>query len=208
MRSNVPVMSATRPARASPGRPRRHGLDETIVDAALSELRRVGYSGMSLEAVARRAGTTKPTIYSRFHSKAGLATAALESLRLRTPRHRSGDVRADLIEELSLFRSGALRANGMTLLGAVLVEQHQNPEFLKLFRKHVVEPRRHNLRTILSAAVQSGQVDPNADIEIAITMMVGSLYAAYMAGSHTGRDWPGRVVDAWLRQNELRPRSR
>jgi AcrR family transcriptional regulator len=163
---------------------------------------------MSLEAVARQAGTTKPTIYTRFRSKAGLATAALESMRLRTPRRRSGDVRADLIEELSLFRSGALRAGGMTLLGAVLVEQHENPEFLELFRKHVVDPRRHNLRGILSAAVQAGQVDPHADVEIAITMMIGSLYAGYMAGAQTGRDWPERVVDAWLRSNEPPSTSR
>lgn len=158
---------------------------------------------MSLEAVARRAGTTKPTIYARFPSKAVLATAALESLRLRTPRRRSGNVRADLIEELSLFRSGALRANGMTLLGAVLVEQSENPDFLKLFRKQVVEPRRHNLRAIITAAVQTGQVNPRADVEIAITMMIGSLYAAYMAGVGIGRDWPERVVDAWLQENAL-----
>jgi AcrR family transcriptional regulator len=201
-------MAITRSTPASPGRPRRHGLDDAIRDAALAEIRRVGYSGMSLDAVARRAGTTKPTIYARFQSKAGLATAALESLRLRTPRQRSGDVRADLIEELSLFRSGALRANGMTLLGAVLVEQHENPEFLKLFRKHVVGPRRQNLRSILSAAVQAGQVDPDADLEVAITMMVGSLYAAYMAGTKTGRDWPERIVDAWLRKNGMSPLPR
>jgi AcrR family transcriptional regulator len=200
-------MPTTRSTPASPGRPRRRGLDDAIRDAALGEIRRVGYSGMSLDAVARRAETTKPTIYARFQSKAGLATAALESLRLRTPRHRSGDVRADLIEELSLFRSGALRANGMTLLGAVLVEQHENPDFLKLFRRHVVEPRRQNLRSILSAAVQAGQIDPDADVEVAITMMIGSLYAAYMAGTKTGRDWPERVVEAWLRKNELGPHT-
>ena len=38
-------------------------------------------------------------------------------------------------------------------------------------------------------------------------MMIGSLYAAYMAGTKTGRDWPERVVDTWLRKNELEPHS-
>jgi AcrR family transcriptional regulator len=185
------------------GRPRRKGLDEAILDAALTEMSRVGYSRMSVEAVARRAATTKPTIYARFPSKAALATAALESLRQRTPRHPSGDVREDLIEELSLYRKGALRSNGTSMLGAVLVEQHENPELLQLFRTHVVEPRRENLRRILRAGRKAGQLDPNADIELAVTMLIGSLYAAYMAGKPTTRDWPERVVDAWLRKNAL-----
>jgi AcrR family transcriptional regulator len=176
-------------------------LDEAILDAARRELARVGYARMSLDAVARRAGTTKPSVYARFSSKAVLTMAAIESLRRRTPRQPSGDVRADLIEELSVFRTGALRVNGMTLVGAVLVEQHENPDFLAQFRRHVVEPRRQNLRAILVAGRDSRQLDQDADVELAITMLIGSLYAAYIAGAPTRRDWAERVVDAWLREN-------
>jgi len=199
--AKVPGVNPAAVPRQRAGRPRREGLDEAILDAALAEMSQVGYARMSLENVARRAETTKPTIYARFTSKAGLATAALESLRLRTPRHRSGQMRADLIEELTLFRKGALRAHGTTMLGAVLVEQHGNPELLRLFRKHVVEPRRENLRQILTAGRQTGQLDPEADIELSITMLIGSLYASYIANKPTRRDWPEQVVDTWLRQN-------
>jgi AcrR family transcriptional regulator len=190
--------------RAEPGplgRPRREGLDHAILDATLAEMARVGYPRMSVEAVARQAGTTKPTVYARFPSKAALATAALESLRQSTPRHLSGDVRHDLIEELTAFRNGALRPNGLAMLGAVLAEQHENPELLRLFRKHVVQPRRENLRRILRAALDSRQINEHADVEIAITMLVGSLHAAAIAGRPPGKDWPTRVVDAWLQQN-------
>jgi AcrR family transcriptional regulator len=192
-------MSVTTPLRR--GRPRRQGLDDAILSATLKELARVGYSRMSLDTVARAAGTTKPTIYARFPSKAALATASLESLRRATPRHLTGDVRRDLIEELTLLRSGALRSGGASMLGAVMAEEHENPELLKLFRKHVVQPRRQNLRRILRAACDNGQLDPDADIELGITMLVGSLHASLMAGKPVGRDWPERVVDAWLRQN-------
>lgn len=205
--SDVDGPSATANSRTRAGRPRREGLDQAILDAALDEMARVGYSRMSLESVARQAGTTKPTIYTRWPSKAAVAAAALESLRQRTPRHPSGDVRADLIEELTLLRNGALRANGMMMLGAVLVEQHENPELLRLFRKHVVEPRRENLRRVLRAGREAGQLHPDANIELAITMLVGSLYAAYMAGKRTPRNWPEQVVDAWLRQNTTDPPS-
>jgi AcrR family transcriptional regulator len=162
---------------------------------------RVGYARMNLDRVAGLAGTTKPTLYRRYPSKAALATAALASLRRRTSREPTGDVRQDLIAELTLFREGALRPHGMSMLGVVLSEEHETPELLELFRRNVVEPRRGNLRRILRAGVKSGQLRPDADIEVAITMLVGSLYAAYLAGRTPRADWPRRVVDAWLGAN-------
>jgi AcrR family transcriptional regulator len=163
---------------------------------------RSGYARMNLQAVAARAGTTKPTLYSRYPSKAALATAALEHMRLHTPRPPlSGDVRRDLVEELTRFRQGALRPYGMSMLGTVLAEEHENPELLRLFREHVIAPRRQNLRRILRAARKNGQLADGADIELGVSMLVGSLYALYSAGTSVSRDWPKRVVDAWLDAN-------
>lgn len=183
------------------GRPRRAGLDEAILDAALAELARVGYARMTIAAVAARAGTTKPTVYDRFATKAELAARALESLRQRTRRELTGDMRRDLVEELSLLRAGALQRGGITILAAVLAEEQTNPELVRVVRRHVIRPRRENLRRILAAGQASGQLDHDADIELGISMLVGSLYAAYSGGRRPGRDWASRVVDAWLRAN-------
>ena len=163
---------------------------------------RCGYVRMNLDAVAARAGTTKPTLYSRYPSKEALATAALEHMRQRTPRPPlSGDDRRDLIEELDRFRQGALRPYGMSMIGTVLAEEHENPELLRLFREHVIAPRRQTLRRILRAARKNGQLAEDADIELGISMLVGSLYALYSAGNAVSRDWASRVVDAWLCAN-------
>jgi AcrR family transcriptional regulator len=198
-----------RAPRRRPGRPRRESLDEELLDAALAEMSRVGYARMKLDAVAARASTTKPTLYSRYPSKAALATAALEHMRLRTPRPPlSGDVRQDLVEELTRFRRGVLRPHGMSMLGAVLAEEHENPELLRLFREHVIAPRRQNLRRILRAARKNEQLAPDADIELGISMLVGSIYALYTAGNPPGREWPERVVDAWLQANGARSSGR
>jgi AcrR family transcriptional regulator len=163
---------------------------------------RVGFVRMNMESVAARAGTTKTTVYSRFPSKAALATSALEHMRRRMPREPlSGDVREDLISELTLFRDGALRPYGMTMLGVVLAEERETPELLELFRRHVIAPRRENLSRILKLGREQDQIAPTADIELGITMMIGSLYAAYTAGRPPGREWPRKVVDAWLYTN-------
>jgi AcrR family transcriptional regulator len=197
-----PSSKETVTTKRRPGRPRREALDEELLDAALAEMSRVGYVRMTLDSVAARASTTKPTLYSRYPSKEALATAALEHMRQRTPRPPlSGDVRRDLIEELDRFRQGALRPHGMSMIGTVLAEEHENPELLEQFREHVIGPRRKNLRRILRAARKNGQLAENADIELGITMMIGSLYAAYSAGTPVRRDWAAGVVDAWLQAN-------
>jgi AcrR family transcriptional regulator len=197
-----PSSKETVTQKRSPGRPRRESLDAELLDAALAEMSRVGYVRMNLDAVAARASTTKPTLYSRYPSKAALATAALEHMRQRTPRPPlSGDVRRDLVEELDRFRMGALRPHGMSMIGTVLAEEHENPELLRLFREHVIAPRRQTLRRILRAARKNGQLAEDADIELGVSMLVGSLYALYSAGNAVSRDWAPRVVDAWLRTN-------
>jgi AcrR family transcriptional regulator len=58
---------------ATRGRPRRPEADAKILDAALAMLREGGYRQLSLDEVARRAGTAKSSIYRRWPSKAALA---------------------------------------------------------------------------------------------------------------------------------------
>ena len=58
---------------ATRGRPRRVEADAEIVEAALAMLLAGGYRELSLDEVARRAGTAKSSIYRRWPSKAALA---------------------------------------------------------------------------------------------------------------------------------------
>lgn len=61
------------------GASRRRGvaLEDAILDAAWSEMIERGYAGMTLESVARRAGTSRPVLHRRWPSRLKLATAAL-----------------------------------------------------------------------------------------------------------------------------------
>src|SRR3954471_24540101 len=62
---------------ATRGRPRRAEADAEILAAALAMLRAGGYRELSLDEVARRAGTAKSSIYRRWPSKAALAAEIL-----------------------------------------------------------------------------------------------------------------------------------
>ena len=176
------------------GRPRSAEHDAAILEAALRLMQRDGYTRLSMEAVAAEAGTTKAAIYRRHASKAQLATAALAFLRDQRPPPESDDPRTDLVEELSRFRHGVERPNGMAMLGTVLAEEEHVPELIGAFRRDVVLPRRERLRAILGRA----RLRPGLDVETAINMAVGSYYAEYLAGGKPRRDWAERVADALL----------
>ena len=59
------------------GRRRGVRLEDAILDAAWAELVERGYPGLTLEGVAKRAGTSRPVLYRRWPNRTALATAAL-----------------------------------------------------------------------------------------------------------------------------------
>jgi AcrR family transcriptional regulator len=72
---------ATRSSETDPslaGRRRRRHTDAVLLDAARSVFAEAGFEAASMEAIAERAGTTKPTLYDRFGSKGQLYEYAVE----------------------------------------------------------------------------------------------------------------------------------
>lgn len=150
---------------------------------------------MSIDAIAEESGVSKPTIYRRWSGKADIATAALTLLRLEEPSPPRGPARARLKILMRNFRNSLLRPNGMALIGTVLAEEAHTPELLSLFRERIVAPRREMIRGALRVAVSSGELRPGADVEAAVNMLVGALYARYLAGEPLPPEWTDEVVD-------------
>ncbi|MEP7455965.1 TetR/AcrR family transcriptional regulator [Phyllobacterium sp. SB3] len=80
---------------------RRRGadLDEAILDATWEELADKGYLGLTLETVAKRAGTSRPVLHRRWESRGELVTAALARHVARNPISvpDQGSVRDEMI---------------------------------------------------------------------------------------------------------------
>ena len=182
-------------AKKTQGRPRNPMLDGKILDAALAEMAAKGFSGMSMEATAAAAGVPKPTLYRRWPTKADLATAALQRLQSSEPRSRSSDTPTRLRAILTNFRKNLFRPNGMAMIGTLLVEEQRHPELIQLFRERIVAPRRRMLHDALDDGIASGEVDPTADIDAAVNLLVGSFYARYLTGERVPVNWPERIVN-------------
>ena len=194
---------------AGPGRPRDPGVDKAILKAALRQLARDGYARMSMDAVASEAGVTKPTVYRRWSSKADLATAALAELQGDESYPATGATPSDLRAILSSLQRTLFRPDGLAIIGAVMVEERHTPELITLFRTRVVHPRRAMLRTVLAEAEAQGELRPGADIDAAVTMLIGSFYAHCLTGDKLPRTWARRIVETvWKGIAKAAPRRR
>jgi AcrR family transcriptional regulator len=82
----------------TPGRPRDPEVDRRIAQAALAVFADAGWAGFAMEAVARRAGVGKASVYLRWHGKEALLSDAL-ALRLGRPSDvDTGTLHGDLVE--------------------------------------------------------------------------------------------------------------
>ncbi len=185
--------STIAPPRA-PGRPRDAETETRILQVALRLLAEQGYSRMSLDAVAAESGTSKPTIYRRWSSKADLATAALNTIQFAEPPVDTGSSLGDLTRTLEQFSTSLLRPNGMSLIGTALAEESHTPELLAVFRARLVATRRGMLHAILLRAQKRKELRPAVNLDCAVNMLVGAFYARYLATSTVPPDFAGDVV--------------
>src|SRR5699024_10006752 len=82
---------------------RRRGLEleRAILRAAAAELTESGYASMTMDRVARRAGTNKNAIYRRWPNRAALGIAAYRQIAVDSAQlPDTGDLRADVLEQL------------------------------------------------------------------------------------------------------------
>lgn len=142
---------------------RRRGerLEQAILDAAWAELHDVGYARLTIEAVAARAGTSKPVIYRRWSNRAELVIAAWSR---QAPVTRealdTGALRSDL---LALFGRITRRADRMMseALAGVMGETFRHPEVASLLHDRLrAAPLAEVVRTIARRAVERGELPP------------------------------------------------
>jgi AcrR family transcriptional regulator len=148
-------------------RTRRRGteLEQAILDAAWAELCDVGYTALTIEAVAKRAGTSKPVIYRRWPSRAALVVstwARRQPVTAQIPE--TGSLRADLVW---LFTRIAKRMNGMmsNAIAGVMAEAFKHPEIQTLLRERLDSaPLTNVVRRIVDAAAARGELAPVPDL--------------------------------------------
>ena len=176
------------------GRPRSRRADEAIAAEALALLRERGLEGVTIDAVARRAGVARTTVYRRYPDRARLLEAALAYIGELPHDPPETDTRRALELLLGAFRYGVERVLGLAPAAMLLTEPPESP-VVKEFRVRVIEPRRALLRGVLERGVARGELRPDLDPDLVSDFLIGSYYARWFARGAVPADWPRRAVD-------------
>jgi AcrR family transcriptional regulator len=160
---------------------RRRGavLEEAILDAAYGELDAHGYAGLTMEAVAVRAGTSRPVLARRWETRADLAVAAIRRQMSRHPVDVGdmGDVRTELLELLERASERARTSVAMFTLFATAYfgETGSSPQDL---RAALIDGETDALKVILDRAVARGEIDEQK-LAPAVTTLLYDLFRVH-----------------------------
>jgi AcrR family transcriptional regulator len=193
---------------ANRGRPRSETARKAILAAAAELLLDRGLPGVSMDAVAERAGVSKATIYRWWPTKESLALDMLynEWTRVTPQQYESGSLRLDL---LALLLAWSRLASGRPygrVVAALLMEGRTNPAFSAEYHRRMVEPRREQARAIFAQAIERAEIPAETNVEVAIDLIYGPLYHRLLIG-HAPLDdqFVDDIVEMALRGLQPRP---
>ena len=157
---------------ATAQRKRGAALEDAILEATFAELSEVGYTALTVEAVAARAHTGKASIYRRWPTKAQLVLDAMLE-RVPTPKDCGLDVvlpdsvtTADALRTVARAISGILQSPAGDAMRSIKCEALADPELARLIDDQFQAPRRAALLQLLERGVQRGEVRPEAATEL------------------------------------------
>lgn len=154
------------------GRPRDPHIDGAVLDAVAEVLARVGYARLTMEEVARRAGTTKPAIYRRWPKRQELV---LKALARRLAAHAmtvpdSGCVVCDLGDAVRVFLT-AYQRMPPGVLGALHTDCAGQPALRAAFMMTLFEPPRRVVGDVVDRAKARGDLRADLDLDLAVDLL-------------------------------------
>lgn len=175
---------------------RRSRVRSAVLGATLAELAAAGYSALSLEGVARRAGVHKTTVYRRWASR--------DQLLLEAILERSS-------EQVAVPDTGSLRGDLLAVATAVIA-MITTPEITAVIRAFVSEaPREPALaasgrafwdarlsltRQVIERAVQRRELPETADPDPVIEALIGPIYLRLLVTRQPlDAKYAGQLVD-------------
>ncbi len=158
------------------GRPRSAEADVAILDAARDLLLETGYEGVTIEAVATRAGVGKATIYRRWSGKPELVVEVLGHTVRDMPMPDTGDTRTDLVQFVMAMVKGLVDSPLGGVIRSLSAEIRHNPELMEAFRGRFVNPRRAVARELVVRGIERGELRQSVDPDLVLDLLAGTLH--------------------------------
>ncbi|MFJ9681920.1 TetR/AcrR family transcriptional regulator [Streptomyces sp. NPDC101194] len=169
-------------ARKGSGRPRDVRIDDAAPQAVMEILNEVGYGGLTMEAVATRAGTSKPALRRRWRSRQHLVVESLTRVVGVAPTPDTGCTHCDLIAGIGTLSKAFTTTVGRRVLPALVADLANDPELEKEFLNAYFHPRRATTAMALRRGIDRGDIRSDADIDLLLDMLASTTYYRVLFG--------------------------
>jgi AcrR family transcriptional regulator len=188
--------------KAKPSAPRRRpgGRSARVradtIAATLTELAENGYSALSLERVARRAGVNKTTLYRRWGTREDLV---LEAMLERAGEHISipdtGSLYEDLLELARTAAANAASPEVAAMARAVAASSPHDDRLAAANRRFWTE-RLHMDAAIVERAIERGEVKAGIEPKQVIEAVLGPIHLRLLlSGERVNRPFLEGIVE-------------
>jgi AcrR family transcriptional regulator len=177
------------------GRPRDKRIDSAVMRSTVELLAEIGYADLSVDAIARRAGTSKPAIYRRWPSKAHLVHEAVfpigDATALPDTGSLAGDVREMVTRTAAFLTTPAARAALPGLVGEMAADLTLHSALLERFGDILSR----GLTDRLADAVERGEARPDVTAAEMVEVVAGTTFLALLTrGNALGDAWIDRTA--------------
>jgi AcrR family transcriptional regulator len=158
------------------GRPRDLAVDNAILGATIALLSEVGYAGVTVAEVARRAGVSKPAIYRRWAEKSQLVVEAMVTqMPTRLPPD-TGSASGDLFALTQQLMTTLTKTPLGRVLPGLVAEMAADPDLAASYRELIIVPTRLLWRAAVEAGITRGELAPDTDVELVLDALAGPMY--------------------------------
>lgn len=162
-------------------------LEDAILDAAWAQLVESGYASFTYEAIATRAGTSRPVLYRRWPTRGDLLVAVMRHAGLVNVLERpdTGSLRDDAIAMLTTVNEA--RAGFAALISVISAGYFSETgmTFADLRASLVNGPPRSGFATIVNQAAARGELNPalvpERVVELPIDLLRQQLMMTFVA---------------------------
>lgn len=172
-------------------------LDEQLLRVTQDLLVEEGFERLTMDAVARRCGASKATIYRRWPSKTALVVAAAAALFQAPELPDTGDLREDLMACGRAYVQ--TEARNAQVLASVISASRHDEGLREASRQAVGAPYRGLFEQVLSRAVERGLIPDDLDLKTLAQVFPALAYEKVAAqGLQVAEDDVVRAVDGVL----------
>lgn len=154
----------------------RDDLTRAITLAALREFAAHGFGGLSMEAVARRAGVGKAAVYRRWSGKEAMLLDVLGAGLEFAGAPDTGSLKGDLVHYVRQAIAILRRPLMSRIMPHLYAAMNADSSFGRLVRSTIQPVKRDRAGEIIRRAIGRGELDAEIDMELAFDILAGPLY--------------------------------